>query len=458
MEGSCHFATPLKEFGSEPPRYSLLPMSLLHTVKSHIPPSLLLPYHYAMARVAAFAYGNPSDKLVVIGVTGTKGKSSTVQMIAQLLAACGERVGYTSTAGFAINGRVIENRMKMTMPGRFFLQRMLRDMVQEECTYAVVETSSQGLTQFRHVGVNYDVAVFTNLTPEHIESHGGFENYKAAKGLLFAHLTKRPKKIIDGKTIDKTIVVNQDDEHAEYFASFPADGVVRFGWKNVQSVTRDGSGLRMTMRDVEFHVPLLAQFEQQNALCAIATLASLGIPLQKLATAASSLASVPGRFERITCGQPFTVVVDYAYEPASIAALIASVRALGVKRIIGVHGSAGGGRDVARRDAIGRLAGTEDDVVIVTNEDPYDDNPAEIINAVADGARAVGKVDNENLFTFDDRQDAINFAVAQAQPGDVVLVTGKGSEPVMAVAGGKKIAWDDRDAARRALAKAGYAL
>ncbi len=443
-------------------------MSLLHTLKSHIPPSMLLPYHYAMARVAAFAYGNPSDKLVVIGVTGTKGKSSTVQMIAQLLAACGERVGYTSTAGFAINGCVIENKMKMTMPGRFFLQRMLRDMVQEECTYAVVETSSQGLTQFRHVGVNYDVAVFTNLTPEHIESHGGFENYKSAKGLLFSHLTKRPKKTIDGKTIDKTIVVNADDEHAEYFTSFPADRHVAFSWKKVQDVTRDGSGLRMTMHDVDFHVPLLAQFEQQNALCAIATLASVGVPLEKLATAASSLASVPGRFERITCGQPFTVIVDYAYEPASIAALIASVRALGVsggagsgsagKRIIGVHGSAGGGRDVARRDAIGRLAGTEDDVVIVTNEDPYDDNPADIIRAVADGARAVGKVDGKDLFTFDDRQDAIDFAVAQAQPGDAVLVTGKGSEPVMAIAGGRKIAWDDRDAARRALAKAGFAL
>lgn len=178
-------------------------------------------------------YGNPSNALIVIGVTGTKGKSSTVQMMAQLLTACGERVGYTSTAGFAINGRVIENRMKMTMPGRFFLQRILRDMVNEGCTYAVVETSSQGLTQFRHVGVNYDVAVCTNLTPEHIESHGGFENYKAAKGMLFAHLTKMPKKVINGKAVKKISVVNADDAHAEYFASFPADRHVAFGWRPI---------------------------------------------------------------------------------------------------------------------------------------------------------------------------------------------------------------------------------
>lgn len=437
-------------------------MSLLYTMKAAVPESLLRPYHYVLARVAAIAYGNPSQHLVVIGVTGTKGKSSTVQMIAQLLSACGERVGYTSTAGFSIDGRVVENRMKMTMPGRFFLQRMLRDMVKAGCRFAVVETSSQGLTQYRHVGINYDVAVFTNLTPEHIEAHGGFANYRAAKGLLFRHLTKCVRKTLAGKLINKTIVVNADDAHAAFFAAFPADNHVTFGWREgalvPSDVRRDGSGLHMRIDGVDFDVPLLARFEQHNALCAIATLTALNIPLQKIAQAAALLRSIPGRFERIACGQPFTVIVDYAYEPASIAALLQSVRDLGVRRVVGVHGSAGGGRDVARREQIGRLAGTEEDVVVVTNEDPYDDDPAEIIRMVADGARAAGKVDGENLFTFADRQAAIHFAIAQAQPGDAVIITGKGSEPVMAVADGKKIPWDDRDAARKALADAGYAL
>lgn len=443
-------------------------MSLLHTIKSHIPEKMLRPYHYVLARAAALVYGNPSNHLVVIGVTGTKGKSSTVQMIAQLLSACGERAGYTSTAGFAINGRVVENRMKMTMPGRFFLQRMLGDMVKAGCRFAVIETSSQGLLQSRHVGINYDLAVFTNLTPEHIEAHGGFAQYRAAKGLLFAHLTRRARKTIGGTQIVKTNVVNADDEHAAFFAAFPADRHVRFGWRRggihdaheivPEDVRRDGGGVHMTIDSVAFTIPLLARFEQQNALCAIATLAALDIPLEKLAQAAASLKPVPGRFERINCGQPFSVIVDYAYEPASIGALLLSVRDLGVKRIIGVHGSAGGGRDVARREMIGRLAGTEEDIVVVTNEDPYDDNPDEIIRMVADGARAVGKKDGEDLFTFANRQEAIDAAIALAQPGDAVMLTGKGSEPVMAVAGGKKIPWDDRDAARRALAKAGYAL
>lgn len=446
-------------------------MSIFHFIKSKIPEPFLKPYHYVLARLSTFAYGNPSQRLVVIGVTGTKGKSSTVQMIAQLLAACGEKAGYTSTAGFAIDGCIVENKMKMTMPGRFFLQRMLRAMVKTGCRYAIIETSSQGIIQFRHLGLNYDVAVFTNLTPEHIESHGGFAKYRAAKGRLFSHLTKRPKKTINGHLIEKTIVVNADDEHAAFFAAFPADTHVAFGWREKREkekeksreivpsdVRRDGSGLSMNIDGVAFHVPLLAQFEQQNALCAIATLAAAGIPLARLAVAAASLRSVPGRFERIACGQPFTVIVDYAYEPASIAALLQSVRILGVRRIIGVHGSAGGGRDVARREQIGRLAGAEEDVVIVTNEDPYDDDPAEIIRMVADGARATGKVDGENLFTFADRQDAIDAAIAHAEVGDAVIITGKGSEPVMAVAGGKKIPWDDRAAARTALAKAGFAL
>ena len=441
-------------------------MGLLHTIKSKIPSAWLQPYHYVLARGSALVYGNPSNKLIVIGVTGTKGKSSTTQMMAQLLTASGKKVGYTGTAGFSIAGQVIENRMKMTMPGRFVLQRLLRAMVKAGCEYAIIETSSQGLLQYRHLGINYDVAVFTNLSPEHIEAHGGFAAYRAAKKLLFTHLLMRVHKIIDGQKIDKVIVTNGDDEASEYYADAPADKKFSFSWHGQASanrivptsVIRDENGLRMTIDHVDFAVPLVAEFEQQNALCAIATLASVGIPLTQLARAAQSLQSIPGRFERIVGGQPFTVIVDYAYEPKAIETLLRSVEPLKPKRIIGVHGSAGGGRDVARREKIGRLAGAKEDVVIVTNEDPYDDNPEEIVRMVADGARAVGKTDGQNLFVIMDRQVAIDKAMQLAQPGDVVLLTGKGSEPVMAVAGGVKLPWDDRTAARKALAKLGYSV
>ena len=203
---------------------------MIHTLKQLVPSWMKAPYHWVLALLSALVYGFPSNKLVVIGVTGTNGKSSTVQFIAQMLESLGQHVGYTGTAGFYIDGEVIENTLKMTMPGRFLLQRLLRDMVRAGCRYALVETTSQGIEQFRHLGINYDVVVFTNLTPEHIESHGGFENYKAAKGKLFAHLTHRKRKHFGDEVVEKISVINADDPHAPFFLRFPADGVVRFSW------------------------------------------------------------------------------------------------------------------------------------------------------------------------------------------------------------------------------------
>src|SRR3989338_2498908 len=194
-----------------------------------IPEPILQAYHWILAKIAASWYGHPSDKLIVIGVTGTNGKSSTTQFIGQLLESAGKKVGWTSTAGFSVAGQRWENAEKMTMLGRFGTQRLLQRMIAEGCTHAVIETSSQGIEQFRHLGINYDVVVFTNLTPEHIEAHGGFENYKKAKGKLFAHVAASPRKIIAGKTVKKVSVVNVDDPHAAYFLFFPLD--LRYGFR-----------------------------------------------------------------------------------------------------------------------------------------------------------------------------------------------------------------------------------
>ncbi len=423
---------------------------MFHKLKSLVPESVKRPYHYGLARLASIRFGHPSEKLVVIGVTGTNGKSSTVQFIAQLLEGLGEKVGYTTTAGFMVAGKEKVNAMKMTMPGRFHLQQLMREMVEAGCRYAVIETSSQGIEQFRHIGIEYDVAVFTNLTPEHIEAHGGFENYKKAKGKLFAYLSKTKKK-----GTRKTIVVNGDDPHADYFASFTADRVVRFGEKKTNTLVAeiDEAPLSSTLRvgANEAEIPFPGRFQALNVLAAIATVEALGFSREKIFAVVPKLAGIPGRFERISIGQPFEVIVDYAYEPYALKALFEGVDALEPKRIIGVHGSAGGGRDVARRVEIGRLAGEVEDLVVVTNEDPYDEDPRTIIEAVANGAREVGKIEGTDLFLIDDRREAIHFAIGRAQPGDVVLLTGKGSEPVMAVADGKKIPWSDRAVALEAL-------
>ncbi len=417
-----------------------------------------------LAEVAEIVYHHPSDEMIVIGVTGTNGKSSTVNFLAQILTTLGYTVGYTSTAGFCIAGKEVVNAMKMTMPGRFTLQRLLRSMVDAGCTVAIVETSSQGLIQHRHIGVNYDVALFTNLTPEHIEAHGGFEKYKTAKAILFQHLTTRPRKTLGGRRISKVNVVNASDEHSTFYGSFPADRHIAFGFDGTPNADclvaytehRDREkGVTLSVNGIDSELHLEADFEHKNVLAAVAGAVAIGVSLSDAMRTASSLHSIAGRFEHIDCGQPFSVIVDYAYEPYALLALYRSLPSPRVGRVIGIHGSAGGGRDVARRTEIGRIAAEHDDIVIVTNEDPYEEDPRTIIDAVAEGARRQGKIDDENLFVINDRHEAIAYAISLAKEDDLVLITGKGSEPVMAVAGGK-IPWDDREEARSALRESGY--
>lgn len=419
-------------------------------VRRIVPEPIITAYHFLLARVAAFLYRYPSERLIVIGVTGTNGKSSTVQFIGRILEHAGKRVGWTTTVGFKVAEREWMNDQKMTMLGRFQTQRLLRDMVRAQCTYAVIETSSQGILQFRHAGIHYDVAVITNLTPEHIEAHGGFDAYKQAKGRLFAELTKTNEKMIDGKLVKKASVVNALDEHSAYFLSFNAGEPYLFG-RNATDVKMMKSETTFSIDGVAFQFKPIGRFNFENVLAAITTCRSLGLSLHMIADAVYRLEPVPGRLEVIDEGQPFTVIVDYGPEPVALAATYETLELIDHKRLIHVLGSTGGGRDIARRAVLGEMAGKRADIVIVTNEDPYDDDPMEIINDVAEGARKVGKQNDVNLFLKLDRQKAIDLAIWIAQPGDLVLITGKGSEPVMAVAGGRKIPWDDRQAARDAI-------
>ena len=251
---------------------------LLRIIKKLIPKflfSALQPFYHRTLSVAASAvYGNHSAKLKVIGVTGTNGKSTVVNLIAELLQAKG-RVGLTATTNFRIGSREKLNDQKMTMLGRFQTQKLLKQMVNAGCKYAIIETSSEGLIQARHLGINYDIVVFTNLTPEHIESHGGFDNYKKAKGRLFKHLTNRKRKIINQKSIPKIIIANVDDKHADYFLSFPADKKITFGTggeANFQAdkIRNTGYGLEFFVGSMLYQINILGKFNIYNALPAIA--------------------------------------------------------------------------------------------------------------------------------------------------------------------------------------------
>jgi UDP-N-acetylmuramoyl-L-alanyl-D-glutamate--2,6-diaminopimelate ligase len=435
-------------------------------IKKLLPVSILNFYHKFLAQLASFFYANPSDQLVVIGVTGTNGKSTTANLIARALEANGDKVGMTTTVNFKIADKEWLNDKKMTMLGRFQLQRLLSKMVSAGCKYAVIETSSEGVKQFRHSGINYDYVVFTNLTPEHIESHGSFENYKEAKGKLFAHLTEKKWKKIDGREIRKISVVNIDDEYSDYFLSFRAEKKLKFsvgktdtGITTAEDVEVSLKGTSFRVGNVEFNLQLIGAFNSYNALPAIAIAMEEGMPMDKVKEKLEAVKVVPGRMEIIDEGQPFSVIVDYAPEPFSLAKCYETIAALrqnelGVKRIIHVLGSCGGGRDKARRPILGKMAGQFADIVIVTNEDPYDDDPMQIIEEVAAGAVEMGKVLDVNLFKILDRVEAINKAMAIAEPGDLVLLTGKGSEQAIAVENGHYLPWDEREVAREALRRA----
>jgi len=429
---------------------------MLHKIKSIIPSPVLNIYHYALARAAAILYGFPSRKLIVIGVTGTNGKSTTVNLISKIFEQAGEKVGFTTTINFKIAEKEWLNDTKMTMPGRFELQKFLKKMVDAGCKYAVIETSSQGLDQFRHLGVEYDAAVFTNLAPEHLEAHGGFENYKNAKAKLFKHLTKFPNKSIDGKEVPKVIVVNADDEHSGFYFDFSADEKLSYSIENFSNFKADNVILTpeysaFDINDTHFEVSIPAKFNVYNSLAAIAVGSAFGITMGVAKNALAKVGRVPGRLEYIDEGQNFKVMVDYAPEPNSLAELYALLKQVPKNKFIHVLGSAGGGRDKSRRPILGRMAGEVAEYVIITNEDPYDEDPIEIIDAVAEGAIAGGKELDRDLFKRYDRREAIEKAIELAEEGDFVLVTGKGAEQAIAVSGGRKIKWDDREEIRQAL-------
>ena len=471
---------------------------MLAKIKKYIPNYWLTAYHKSLAVLANIVYSRPSEKLIVIGVTGTNGKSTTVSLIAKVLESAGYKVGATSTTLFKIADKEWLNDKKMTMLGRFALQKLLKEMVVAGCQYAVIETSSQGIEQYRHLGVHYDVCVFTNLTPEHIEAHGGFENYKAAKLKLFRHLEKQKNKktkkqenlrsftslrsaqddkkkgAVQDDIIKKVIVVNGDDKYAKEFLDFKVDEKVIFGlnddtqefsifnfqfsnnfkFLNALNIKFLSDGLSFEVDEIKFDLKLFGQFNIYNSLAAIAVAESQDITLPQCRQALEQVAGVPGRMEFVQT-EPFKVLVDYAPEPESMRQLFETIKnhKLFLGKIIHVFGSCGGGRDVSRRPVLGKLSAEHADICVVTNEDPYNDDPRAIIDQVAQGAIEAGKTIGQDLFKVLDRREAIKFALMQAQVGDLVLLTGKGSEQTIMAANGRKIPWDERQVAREELKK-----
>ncbi len=398
-------------------------------LKKFIPSFLLRWYHYILAFFGAIFYCFPSQKIKVIGITGTNGKTTVVELASKILAADGCKVASLSSIKFKIGEKEWPNTLKMTMPGRFKLQRFLRQALNSGSKYAVLEVTSEGIKQYRHKFIDFDVAVFTNLSPEHIEAHGSFENYRAAKGKLF--------KITKGVHI-----INLDDENAGYFLRFPAKKKYSYGLNKGD----------INNKDIQFKLRLIGNFNIYNALAATCVGLSQGINLEICKKVLEAAGGIPGRMEEVI-SSPFKVFVDYAFTPNALEKVYQTFQSWTQSwtsdvqhRMICVLGACGGGRDKWKRPVLGKVAAKYCQEVIVTNEDPYDENPMEIINQVADGTR-------EMTIKILDRREAIRKSLELAKPNDVVIITGKGCEPWICVERGKKIPWDDREIVRKEFKK-----
>jgi UDP-N-acetylmuramoyl-L-alanyl-D-glutamate--2,6-diaminopimelate ligase len=430
----------------------------LKIVLSKITPSFLLStYYFLLAFVAALWYGFPSRRMTIIGVTGTKGKTTTCNLIAHILESVGHTVGMATTVNFRIGKRIWTNNTKQTMLGRFGLQKLLREMVDEGCTHAVIETSSEGIIQYRHRFIDYRVAVLTNLSPEHIERHGSFEAYRDAKVKLFAHVARKK---------DGIGIYNLDDPSVEYFLKPKVTEKIGYSQATrdmryatcdtvieATDVSYSSTGTTFTIHHSLFTIPLLGQGNLYNALAAIGVARALGVSDEHIAQALQSAPQVPGRME-IVRGKGFTIIIDYAHEPKSLEEVYKTAQLFKPKRMIGILGSQGGGRDTWKRAAMGKIAARYLNTIILTNEDPYDEEPSRILEDVRagifnfpaeGGSRQAGQFSiSKNLFEIIDRREAIRKAISLAESGDVVLLTGKGGEVWMCVEGGRKVAWNEK--------------
>lgn len=439
-------------------------------IKKIIPKNVWNSLHWMISLVGAIKNRFPSRDLIVIGVTGTNGKSTVVQFLHEIFTEFGLNVASASTIRFRIKNKLETNKLKMTMPGRFALQNFLRKATDEGCQYAILEVTSEGLKQNRAAFINFDCAVITNVRPEHIESHGSFEKYRSAKTILFKMLNSKRKN----KT-KKISVVNLDDPSVMHYSRKKADEKIGYGLLNEnkrQDVKRffipenikflvDGTDFEL--EGTKYHSPLLGDFNLYNVLAAVSVARAFEIPKEIITKAIKNFKGAPGRLE-ILQDKPFLVCIDYAHTPDALECVYHVARAFwvnpvrnharvsapegpsgrivsnGIKngdKLICVLGAAGGGRDKWKRPQMGSIAERFCDEIILTDEDPYFEDPEKIIHEIGHG---ISKKKYKKIL---DRRLAIREALNISKPGDVVLITGKGAEKTMMTKYGA-MDWDER--------------
>ncbi len=410
--------------------------NFLYYLKRFVPTTLFRavqpPYHYFLSFLGALYYRFPSKEITVIGVTGTKGKSTTVELINAIFEADGKRTAVVGTIRFKIGEKTERNMFKMTMPGRFFMQKFLRDAVNAGCDVAIIEMTSQGVVQYRHKFIHLDALVFTNLSPEHIESHGSYEKYIAAKLELareLEHSQKRPRYMI----------ANKDDDQGSAFLATDVEHALPYGLSDLELHTLNKEDISLVIQGTTIRVPLIGLFNVYNALASITCGRAFGIPMKTIHKALTNLSPIKGRVERFkspkNAERKITAIVDYAHTPDSLEKLY---QAFEKETKVCVLGNTGGGRDTWKRPEMGRIAHTYCDRIILTNEDPYDEDPKKIVDDIARGIE-----DESKLSIIMDRRKAIRTALEEAPEGSVVIISGKGTDPYIMGPHNTKTPWSD---------------
>ncbi|NBP55509.1 UDP-N-acetylmuramyl-tripeptide synthetase [bacterium] len=414
-------------------------------------------YHLLFNNLVNIITGRPSESLIVIGITGTKGKTSTVYTLYQTLIKLGLKVGLTSSV-YSSNGiELSRNKIRNSMPGRGQIHKLMLEAKNNGATVFIVEVTSEGLAQNRHRGIHFDSVVITNLYPEHLEAHGGFENYKKAKGLLFQSFEKSQSKIINSKVIQPLAWVNQDDEYQDYYRGLTQKPVYSTGKSEkatlqILTIKSDQNGLDFSYQDnnskqkYKVTTPVLGDFMGYNLLFVIGIAKWLGYDYKSINKVLNNLNDIPGRMNKVAT-KP-TIFVDYAHIPEALEKVYQTINNSFKKRsskTIAILGSCGGGRDTWKRSPMGKVAGQMNDYVIITDEDPYDENPQAIIDEVFSGVLEAGKIENQNAWRILSRREAFQKALDLAQKQDIIIITGKGSETSIMRSRGVKENWNDTE-------------
>jgi UDP-N-acetylmuramoyl-L-alanyl-D-glutamate--2,6-diaminopimelate ligase len=426
-------------------------------VDSDLPQILVRDSRAELATVSAAFFGHPSRELGVIGITGTDGKTTTTYLLDHILRSAGLTTGLVGTVAIRVAGKESLHASRQTTPESSDIQRYLRHMVDSSTEWAILEATSHGLVMHRLDHVQFRIGAVTNITHEHLDFHGSIDAYRRAKALLLERVASNAG----------VAVINADDLGARSIVPFARGAdLLQFSSQDRRAdvrATNIRSGANGSVFDVEVRfgersevrLPLIGDFNVSNALCALSVALATGINLEIAARALETAPSVPGRMVTIDAGQPFSVVVDYAHTPDSLRKILHVLRGLHRDgRLLVVFGSAGE-RDREKRPIQGRVAAELAEIIVVTSEDPRGEDADVIIAEIAGGAEAAGAEPGIRVFRRTDRRDAIRLALAKANPGDCVLLAGKGHEGSI-IWGRMKVPWDEAGAARDILRELGY--